>query len=74
MGVAALGGWVGAEGASFTVYPAVLSGWIYLVGVGADWWQTVPAGTLAMLYVAVIAAAWWHLAAERRKARRQCAG
>jgi hypothetical protein len=63
---AALGGWIGAEGASWSVYPAVILGWVYLAGLGGSWWTAVPAWTLAVVYVAIIAAVWLRLAAASR--------
>jgi hypothetical protein len=63
---AALGGWIGAEGASWSVYPAVVLGWVYLAGLGGSWWTVVPAWILAVGYMAIIAAVWFRLAAARR--------
>jgi hypothetical protein len=66
---AALGGWVGAEGASWTVYTAVVLGWVYLAGLGASWWTVVPAWILAVGYMTIIAAVWSQLARRARPDR-----
>jgi hypothetical protein len=55
---AALGGFVGAEGASWVVYLAVLAGWAYLAGLGFGWWRWIPAVYLVLLYLVVLAAKW----------------
>jgi hypothetical protein len=55
---AALGGFVSAEGASWVVYLAVLTGWAYLAGLGYGWWHWIPAIWLVVLYVVVLGARW----------------
>jgi hypothetical protein len=55
---AALGGFVGAEGASWVVYLAILTGWAYVAGLGFGWWHWIPAVYLVLLYLAVLAVKW----------------
>ena len=55
---AALGGFVGAEGASWVVYLAILAGWAYVAGLGFDWWHWIPAVYVVLLYLAVLAVKW----------------
>ena len=55
---AALGGFVGAEGASWVVYLAILASWVYVAGLGFDWWHWIPAVYLVLLYLAVLAVKW----------------
>lgn len=55
---AALGGFVGAEGASWTVYLAILTGWAYVAGLGFGWWHRVSAVWLVLAYAAALAAKW----------------
>ena len=47
---AALGGFVGAEGASWVVYLAILGGWAYVAGLGFDWWRRIPVAWLVLAY------------------------
>jgi hypothetical protein len=51
---ARLGGLVGAEGASWTVYVAVSIGWLFVAGLGVNLWETVPAGLLVLLFAAIL--------------------
>ena len=55
---AALGGFIGAEGASWVVYLAILAGWAYVAGLGFGWWRWVPAVYLVLLYLVVLAVRW----------------
>jgi hypothetical protein len=55
---AAFGGFIGAEGASWTIYLAILVGWAYTAGLGFGWWRRVPAGWLALAYAVALAAKW----------------
>jgi hypothetical protein len=55
---AALGGFVGAEGASWVVYLAILAAWAYVAGLGLGWWRWIPAVYLVLLYLAVLAVKW----------------
>jgi hypothetical protein len=55
---AALGGFVGAEGASWVVYLAVLTGWAYLTGLGFGWWHWIPAVYLVLLFLVVLGVKW----------------
>jgi hypothetical protein len=70
---AALGGFIGAEGASWTIYLAILVGWAYIAGLGFGWWRRVPAGWLALAY-AVALAAKWLLPGGRVRPRRRAPG
>jgi hypothetical protein len=65
---AALGGFVGAEGASWVVYLAILAGWAYVAGLGYGWWRRVSAAWLVLAYAAVLAAKWL---LPRGRARRR---
>lgn len=69
---AALGGFVGAEGASWTVYLAILAGWAYVAGQGFGWWSRVPAAWLLLAYVAALATKWL-LPRGRVRLRRETA-
>jgi hypothetical protein len=66
---AALGGFVGAEGASWVVYLAILAGWAYVAGLGWGWWRQVPAGWLVLAYAAVLTAKWLLPAGRARRQR-----
>jgi len=55
---AALGGFVGVEGASWVVYLAILAGWAYVAGLGLGWWRWIPAVYLVLLYLAALAVKW----------------
>jgi hypothetical protein len=55
---AALRGFVGAEGASWVVYLAILAGWAYVAGLGLGWWRWIPAVYLVLLYLAALAVKW----------------
>jgi hypothetical protein len=55
---AALGGFLGAEGASWVVYLAILAGWAYVAGLGLGWWRWIPAVYLVLLYLVVLAVKW----------------
>jgi hypothetical protein len=55
---APLGGFIGAEGASWVVYLAILTSWLYVAGLGYDWWHWIPAVWLVVLYLVVLAARW----------------
>lgn len=67
---AALGGLVGAEGASWVVYLAILVGWAYVAGLGFGWWRRVPAGWLVLAYAAALAAKWLLPLGRARRRRR----
>lgn len=55
---AALGGFVGVEGASWVVYLAILAGWAYVAGLGLGWWRWIPAVYLVLLYLTALAVKW----------------
>ncbi len=55
---AALGGFVGAEGASWVIYLAILAGWAYVAGLGLDWWHWIPAVYLVLLYLVALGVKW----------------
>jgi hypothetical protein len=55
---AALRGFVGAEGASWVVYLAIMAAWAYVAGLGLGWWRWIPAVYLVLLYLAALAARW----------------
>ena len=67
---AALGGLVGAEGASWVVYLAILAGWAYVAGLGFGWWRRVPAAWLVLVYAAALAAKWLLPVGRARRQRR----
>lgn len=46
----ALGGFVGAEGASWIVYLAVMAAWLYVAGEGNDFWADNPPEALIVLF------------------------
>lgn len=55
---AALGGFVGAEGASWVIYLAILAGWAYVAGLGLGWWHWIPAVYLVLLYLVALGVKW----------------
>jgi hypothetical protein len=54
----ALGGIVGAEGAGWIVYTAVMTSWLYLAGSGTSLWQDGRGFALVAAYLIVLAIAW----------------
>jgi hypothetical protein len=55
---AALRGFVGAEGAAWVVYLAILAMWAYVAGLGLGWWRWIPAVYLVLAYLATLAVRW----------------
>ena len=76
-----LAGVVGAEGAGWIVYTAVIASWLYVAGSGTSIWDAGRGFTLAVIWLIVLVFAWsrsrrgrdW-ISAKRTPAARQDTG
>jgi hypothetical protein len=75
---AQLAGIVGAEGAAWMIYPAILVGWLYITGLDPrlGWWHRNRGWVLSVLFAVVVGWTWRRLYrnATNTKRARESAG